>query len=277
MVDLGRPPCRFPGSSCERLRPRLRMEYNTRRPHSALGYRPPAPETLHPSRRGCDINSLIRRGTKSRSGQARSAVVTERPVRRDGIFFLGVRGQSGRKFRKWRGFDMRKLGLLAVCLIFGAGLSAAQDLVSIIHGTIKKVDHATKTIVVKTADGTEHTIKVTSDDTIKGTKDGFEGLKEGTEVVARTTGKGVDETAVDVGKVSKDGFKVTKGTVTKFDKDTKTISVKAADGTVKTFELSGKALDDAGKATGKGVEKGAKVTVYYTEEGGKKTAHFLAE
>lgn len=153
----------------------------------------------------------------------------------------------------------------------------AQDLVSIIHGTVKKVDHATKTIVVKSADGTEHTIKITDDATVKGTKEGFDGLKEGTEVVARTTGKGVDETAVDVGKVSKDGFKVTKGTVTKFDKDTKTVAVKTADGTEKTFELSGHALDDAGKATGKGLEKGTRVTVYYTEEGGKKTAHFLAE
>ncbi len=172
---------------------------------------------------------------------------------------------------------MKKLGRLAVCLILGAGLCLAQDLVSIIHGTIKKVDHTTKTIVVKTADGTEHTIKVTDDGVVKGTKDGFDGLKEGTEVVARTTGKGVDETAVDVGKVSKDGFKVTKGTVEKFDKDAKTIVVKSADGTEKTFELSGKALDDAAKGTGKGVEKGAKVTVYYTEEAGKKTAHFLAD
>jgi preprotein translocase subunit YajC len=150
-------------------------------------------------------------------------------------------------------------------------------LVSIIHGTIKKVDKTTKTIVVKSADGTEHTVKIAGDDTVKGTKDGFNGLKEGTEVVARTTGKGVDESAMEVGKVSKDGFKATKGTVTKFDKDSKTIVVKTADGTEKTFELSGKALEDAGKATGKGVEKGSKVTVYYTEEGGKKTAHFLSE
>jgi hypothetical protein len=172
---------------------------------------------------------------------------------------------------------MKNLARLAVCLLLGAGLCVAQDLVSIIHGTIKKVDRTTKTIVVKTADGTEHTVKIAGDDTIKGTKDGFDGLKEGTEVVARTTGKGVDETAVDVGKVGKDGFKVTKGTITKFDKDTKTVVVKTADGTEKTFELSGKALDDAAKGSAKGVEKGAKVTVYYTEEGGKKTAHFFAD
>ncbi|MGB9433899.1 MAG: hypothetical protein WBQ89_16770 [Candidatus Acidiferrum sp.] len=172
---------------------------------------------------------------------------------------------------------MKRLGRFAICVMLGVGLCAAQDLVSIIHGTIKKVDHATKTVVIKTADGTEHTIKVTDDATVKGTKEGFDGLKEGTEVVARTTGKGVDESAVEVGKVSKDGFKATKGTVTKFDKDTKTVVVKTADGTEKTFELTDDAVKDAGKATGKGVAKGAKVTVYYTEEGGKKTAHFLAE
>ena len=172
---------------------------------------------------------------------------------------------------------MKRLGRFAICVMLGVGLCAAQDLVSIIHGTIKKVDHATKTVVIKTADGTEHTIKVTDDATVKGTKEGFDGLKEGTEVVARTTGKGLDESAVEVGKVSKDGFKATKGTVTKFDKDTKTVVVKTADGTEKTFELTDDAVKDAGKATGKGVAKGAKVTVYYTEEGGKKTAHFLAE
>src|SRR6266478_2082900 len=158
---------------------------------------------------------------------------------------------------------MTKLVRLAVCLMVAAVVCVAQDVVNVVHGTVTKVDNATKTVVVKSADGTEHTIKVTGDTAYKGTKDGFDGLKEGTEVVARTTGKGVDESATEVGKVSKDGFKATKGTVTKFDKETKTIVVKSADGTEKTFELSGKALEDAGKSTGKGLEKGAKVTVYY--------------
>jgi hypothetical protein len=171
---------------------------------------------------------------------------------------------------------MNKLVRLAVCIFLGSAICVAQDVVSFIHGTIKKVDHTTKTIVVKTADGTEHTIKVTGDATIKGTKDGFDGLKEGTEVVARTTGKGVDETAMDVGKVGKDGLKATKGTITKFDDATKTVVVKTADGTETTFEVTGKALADAGKDTGKGIAKGTKVTVYYTEEGGKKVAHYLA-
>jgi hypothetical protein len=170
---------------------------------------------------------------------------------------------------------MKKLGRLAVCMILAAVICVAQDVVSIVHGTIKKVDSATKTIVVKTADGTEHTIKVTGQTTYRGTKAGLDSLKEGTEVVARTTGKGVDETGIEIGRISKDSVKVTKGTVVKVDKGTKTVVVKAADGTEKTFEFTETAGEDMGKAVGAGTEKGAKVTVYYTEEAGKKTAHFF--
>lgn len=109
----------------------------------------------------------------------------------------------------------KKLGTLATVCILVAAICSAQDVVSFIHGTVKSIDKGTKTVIVKTAHGTEHTVKFTGDTTVKGTKDGFDGLKEGTEVVARTTGKGVDETATEVGKVGKDGLKTTKGTVTK--------------------------------------------------------------
>jgi arginine repressor len=170
---------------------------------------------------------------------------------------------------------MRRLGRLAICLIAVAIICAAQDVVSIVHGTVKKVDSATKTVVVKTADGTEHTIKVTGQTTYKGTKAGLDGLKEGTEVVARTTGKGIDETGVEIGKIGKDSVKVTKGTIVKVDNGTKTVVVKTADGTAKTFDFTETAGKDMGQAVGAGTEKGAKVTVYYTEETGKKIAHFF--
>jgi len=166
--------------------------------------------------------------------------------------------------------------ILILILPFVLTICAAQDLVSIIHGTIKKVDKDTKTVVVKTADGTEHAIKVTDQATIHGTEHGFDGLKEGSEVVVRCTEKGADKTADDLGKVGKDGMKVTKGTITKVDKGTKTVVLKSADGTEKTFEYTDNAAKDMGKAVGAGSEKGAKVTVYYTEEAGKKIAHFFA-
>ncbi len=171
---------------------------------------------------------------------------------------------------------MKKLGYFAVCAMLTMGICVAQDLVNIVYGTIKKVNSTTKTIVVKTADGTEHTIKVTDGATVKGTKEGFNGLKEGTQIVARTTGKGADETAMEVGKISEDGFKATDGTVKKFDKDAKTIVVNDVHGAKKTFELGGKALEDAGKATGAGIAKGTIVTVYYTEERGEKIAYYVS-
>ena len=167
-------------------------------------------------------------------------------------------------------------------LLLGAFHLAAQDVVSAVHGTITKLDSAAKTSVVKTKDGTEHTIKFVDKTTVHGveatatgSKDAFHGLTEGTEVVAHYTVKGTEKTAVEVDKVGKDGIKSVDGTVTHIDRGAKTLGVKAADGTEETFRLSDHAVADAGKDVAKGSEKSAKVTVYYTEEAGKKTAHFF--
>jgi hypothetical protein len=52
--------------------------------------------------------------------------------------------------------------------------------------------------------------------------------------------------------------------------------VKNVHGAKKTFELSGKALEDAGKATGAGIAKGTIVMVYDTEEGAEKVAYYVS-
>jgi arginine repressor len=182
---------------------------------------------------------------------------------------------------------MKNTVRITLAFLLLAALSwAADDVVSAVHGTITKVDSASKTIVVKTKDGTEHTIKFVdkttvhgvkagSEDTAKGSKDFAHGLKEGSEVVAHYTEKDTDKTAMEVDDVGKDGIKAVDGTVTHIDRGAKTIAVKTADGTEETFKLSGHAAEDAGKDIGKGAEKTTKVTVYYTEEAGKKTAHFF--
>jgi hypothetical protein len=170
---------------------------------------------------------------------------------------------------------MKDLGRLALSFSLLALLCVAQDVVHVVHGTVTKVDHSTKTVVVKAADGTEHTITVTGQTTYKGTKEGFDGLKEGTEVVVHETGKGAKETGLEIGKISDDGVKVTEGTIVKVDHGSKTVVVKSADGTEKAFDYTGTAGKDMGEAVGSGTEKGAKVTVYYTEESGKKIAHFF--
>ena len=52
---------------------------------------------------------------------------------------------------------MRRTLAIGLAFLFGAAALVAQDVVSAVSGSVKKVDAATKTVVVKTADGTEHT------------------------------------------------------------------------------------------------------------------------
>lgn len=161
-------------------------------------------------------------------------------------------------------------------------LFAADDVVTAVEGTVKKVDAGTKTVVVATADGTEHTVHFVSktsvhgwDATESGAKDGMHGVKEGSHVVVHYTVKGSEKTAQEMDRIGEGGLKVTEGTVAKIDRGTKTLAVKTADGAEATYKISEHAAVDAGKETGKGVEKASKVTVYYTEEGGKKIVHFF--
>jgi hypothetical protein len=159
-------------------------------------------------------------------------------------------------------------------------LRAADDVVSAVHGTITKLDSGTKTMVVKTKDGTEHSIHFVARTTVhgvtatgEGSKDAFHGLKEGSEVVAHYTVKGTEKTGVEVDHVGKDGLKVVDGTVTRVGEGGKVVVVKTADGTEHTFHAAGHDTVKTADEIGKGTEKGAKVTVYYTEDAGKKVAH----
>jgi hypothetical protein len=142
-----------------------------------------------------------------------------------------------------------------------------------------KIDQKTKTFVVKTGEGTEHTLHFVGKTVVHGTdvgaKDTWHGLKEGSEVVAQYTAKGAEKTAIEVDHVAKDGVKVTAGTVTAIDRGAKTMAIKTADGTEQTFKLTDHAVVAAGKDVGTGTKKAAKVTVYYTEDAGKKIAHFF--
>ena len=175
----------------------------------------------------------------------------------------------------------------SICLFAFASLillsaRADEDVVTAVHGTVKKVDSASKTIAVKAKDGTEHTFHFVDKTTVHGvhatatgSKDAFHGPTEGSEVVAHYTAKGTEETAVEVDKVGKDGMHAVDGTVTHVSEDGKTVVVKAADGTEHTFHVVGHDTADSAKDIGKGADKSAKVTVYYTEAAGKKVAHFF--
>jgi hypothetical protein len=159
---------------------------------------------------------------------------------------------------------------------------ADEDVVTAVHGTVTKVDAGAKTVAIKTADGTEHTIHFVdktavhgADAAATGAKDSFHGITEGSEVVAHYTKKGADETAVEVDKVGKDGMHAVEGSVSKVSEDGKTVVVKAADGTEHTFRVAGHDTVVSAKDIGKGTDTSAKYTVYYTEKAGHKVAHFF--
>jgi hypothetical protein len=85
----------------------------------------------------------------------------------------------------------------------------------VVSGVVKSVDKGTKTFVVKTAEGTEHTMKWTDNTVVKGTKD---------------TGKGVEKASVDSYLGAKKGAQVT------------------VDYTEKAGEKTATGVKDAGKA-----------------------------
>ena len=71
-------------------------------------------------------------------------------------------------------------------LCFGAAAFAAQDVAGVVEGTVSKVDGATKTIVIKTADGSEQALRFVKRTSVHGaketaavSKDAFHGLVPG--------------------------------------------------------------------------------------------------
>jgi len=105
--------------------------------------------------------------------------------------------------------------LVALTLTIGLSNAIAQDDVfHIVKGVVKSVDKDTKTMVVKTADGAEHTIKYTDSTVVKGSKDAVKGTetasvdtylaaKTGTQVTVKYTEKAGEKTAVGVKDASK--------------------------------------------------------------------------
>jgi arginine repressor len=177
---------------------------------------------------------------------------------------------------------MRTLARVMVAFLTVSVAFAADDVVSAVHGSVEKIDSTSKTIVVKTADGTEHTLHLVKSTTVhgadasaKGAEDSWHGVEKGSEVVAHYTKRGADDTAVEVDRIGKGGLKVTTGTIKSIDRGGKVIVVKTGDGTEETFKLTDHAVKDAGKGIAEGTEKGTKVVVYSTEDAGKKIAHFF--
>jgi hypothetical protein len=113
-------------------------------------------------------------------------------------------------------------GLMALVIAIGFQSAFAEDVAHVVSGVVKSVDKGTKTFVVKTADGTEHSMKWTDKTVVKGSKD---------------AGKDVEKGSVDTYLGAKKGTQVT------------------VDYTEKAGEKTATGVKDAGKATAKAVDE----------------------
>jgi Cu/Ag efflux protein CusF len=177
---------------------------------------------------------------------------------------------------------MKIIAIAALVLSLVCSALAVEAVVTATHGTITKIDRAAKTIVIRTADGADHAFHWGKNATVHGAratdeaaKDSWNGLKEGSEVVAHCTKRGTEDTVVEVDKVGDAGFTKTEGTIKEVDRRGKKLVIASADGTEQTFQLTGHAAAEGGKDVAEGTEKGTKVAVYATEDAGKKVAHFF--
>ncbi len=113
-----------------------------------------------------------------------------------------------------KGVSILLAGILVLVAAVAWQATVAEDVVHAVSGIVKSVDKGSKTMVVKTADGTEHTIKWTDKTTVKGVDasgkavanasvDSYDGLKEGAKVSVKYTEKGSEKTAVAIKDASK--------------------------------------------------------------------------
>jgi hypothetical protein len=111
-------------------------------------------------------------------------------------------------------FTVLLAGLICLGLTIGRYAAVAEDVVHAISGVVKSVDKTTKTVVVKSADGTEHAIKYSDQTVVKSSKDAAKGAekgsvdtylaaKQGGKVTVKYTEKAGEKTAVGIEDASK--------------------------------------------------------------------------
>ena len=171
-----------------------------------------------------------------------------------------------------------------------ARISQAEDRLTgaehAVAGQVRKIDHATKTVVIHTADGVDQTARFTEDTVVHGVTSAASAVDawakdalEGAWALLHYTGNGTHETAVAIDVLGGQRVKIAHGSVVTVDQAAGFIVIKTRAGAENTFELARHVVVEAGRgvergatATCRAIEKGAEVTISYSEQAGKKTA-----
>jgi hypothetical protein len=167
--------------------------------------------------------------------------------------------------------------LLAVPALHAQGPPPINNTVAL-EGTVDETYKAANTIAVKTVDGIRHLFRLTEKTTVHGAEagaDALRGLETGSTVVVHYTTDAGKQAAVEVDRIDGKGLKSVQGTVTKVDRDGKTIAIQLNDGTRQTLRLTDRAAETVSKDLDASIRDTTTVVVYYTDEGGQRVAHFF--
>jgi Cu/Ag efflux protein CusF len=176
---------------------------------------------------------------------------------------------------------MQKLFIFGIAALLSSSVAtcAAQEVVRAVEGQIKSVDASSKTIVVETDNGVDHSLHYVERTAIRGTDQAanhdVDKLERGTKIVAHYTTVDGKDTVREIDRLGQDGLKAATGTIDKLDRRDRLLVLRATDGTETRFRLSDHAAIDAGKEIEKAGQKSAHVTEYYMEEADKKEALFF--
>ena len=155
-----------------------------------------------------------------------------------------------------------------------------------VAGEVRKVDHAAKTVILRTADGGDETVGFSEDTVVHGVTSAGSALDayakdvlEGAWAIVQYTGNGARKTAVAIDSLGGRTVKVAHGSVVRVDQAAEFIVIKTRAGAEDRFELARHVVVDAGRGVERGatptcraIEDGAKVAIAYSEHAGKKTA-----
>jgi len=177
-----------------------------------------------------------------------------------------------------------KLSIIAFVFTYVAVAFAAQQITGAVEGSVKKIDTAGRTIVVDTADGSERTFHLAGDLAVhtgtsaaEGASAGLRGIRTGSHVAVHYTGEAGRDSAHEIDNLGDSGLKVVKGTGVRIDRSAKKVTIRTADGSLKTFDLSDRAARDSGKDIAEAGTDTGKAALYYTEDAGRRTVHFIGK
>ena len=183
---------------------------------------------------------------------------------------------------------MLKACIIAGCFSLATAAISAQEVVHALAGTISSVNSAAQTITIITDDGSGGTFRAltnlkTSLEFDKGLRAGATPAAEFKEkqgrVVVYYFGEGEIRTAVALHDLGQGPFTVVNGTIDKFDKRSRSFSIKLEAGSEDSFKITANTVADIGSGATEGLrfeaDKGAQVRVVSTNLNGVPTALFV--